>query len=435
MRTTQARDKRTPQLARSLVSMTSRTNARTQRDADLLGTDAGGQLVTRRVRVRVTAGPAAGEERVLERGSLVVGSGASADLQIRDPRVSRAHVELALVGTGVRVRDVGSTNGTFLGEARVEALVVQPGVELRLGSETRLELSAADVPAPVLPSERTSFGRLTGASPAMRQLYTVLERVAPTDVPLSIEGEAGTGKSEAAQAVHEASRRSAERLETIELSGHVDHAALEHAFARARRGTLVLDHADSMSAATAQALAPLLDRVERGELDVRTIATSRSDLRAAVESGSLGRDLFFRLATVRAIIPPLRARLADLTMLVRALGLELTGEELALDSHELAALRSHDFPGNVRELRARMEEALVLRPAAAREAEPAAPFDSAALDGVAFHDAKERVVDAFEREYVRRLLDRHGGNLSRAADEAGLSRNHLTTLARKHGLR
>src|SRR5690606_34008702 len=143
-------------------------------------------------------------------------------------------------------------------------------------------------------------------------------------------------------------------------------------------------------------------------------------------------------ATVRAVVPPLRARMEDLPLLVRSLGLELTGDELALDRHELAALRAHDFPGNVRELRARMEEALVLRPAAARASEPIAidpAAEAAALEGVAYHDAKERVVDAFEREYVRRLLERHGGNVSRAADEAGLSRNHLTTLARKHGLR
>lgn len=411
---------------------------RTSRDTDLLGTDAGGRLISRRVRVRVTAGPAAGAERVLERGTIIVGSGPSADLRIADPRVSRAHLEIALVSSGVRVRDIGSTNGTFLGEARIESLVVQPGVELRLGSETRLELSAFDVPATIVPSERTSFGRLVGSSGAMRQLFAILERVAASDVPLSIEGEPGTGKTEAAIAVHGAGPRSAGPFETIDLSRRIDGDALTAAFERAQGGTLVLDHADAMSTWIASELASLCDRVERGELDVRTIATSRTDLRAAVESGALSRDLFFRIATVRAVVPPLRARMEDLPLLVRALGVELTGHEVALDRHELAALRAHDFPGNVRELRARMEEALVLRPAAARVSEPIAieaALGAAALDGVAYHDAKERVVDAFEREYVRRLLERHGGNVSRAAGEAGLSRNHLTALARKHGLR
>jgi DNA-binding NtrC family response regulator len=141
---------------------------------------------------------------------------------------------------------------------------------------------------------------------------------------------------------------------------------------------------------------------------------------------------------VRAFLPPLRERLEDLVPLSRALARELTGELVELEASELAALRAADFPGNVRELRALIEEARVVRwsaVASAPDVEPSVDLSALAATDLEFRDAKERVVDAFEREYVRRLLDKHRHNVSKAADEGGLSRNHLTALAKKHGLR
>lgn len=402
----------------------------TQKDA-LLGTDAGGTLIARRVRVRITAGPAAGVERVLELGSLIVGSSAGADIRVDDPLVSRTHVEISLVGAGVRVRDLHSTNGTFLGESRIDSAVVQPGVELRLGSVTRVELSAADVPALLAPSERTSFGKLVGESPPMRRLFAILERVAPSDVPLAIEGPEGTGKSLAASAVHEASgRRGAMVVVDLRQPG-----ALRPSVAAAAGGTLVLESLDWAPHHAALELSAELDSAEREGLDVRTIVTSRVDLREAVERGTVPRDLFFRLATVRAFIPPLRERLEDLVPLSRALAHELTGDEADLDEAELSALRQADLGGNVRELRALIEEARVFRWAGSTAPAPLVSLDTLDVGDLAFGEAKERVVEAFEREYVRRLLEKHRHNLSKAADEGGISRNHLTALAKKHGLR
>lgn len=405
----------------------------TQKDAHF-GTDAGGALVTRRVRVRVTAGPAAGQERLLEAGSLIIGSSAGADIRIDDPRVSRTHLEISLVGAGVRVRDLHSTNGTFLGESRIDSAIVQPGVELRLGSTTRIALSAADVPAELAPSERTSFGRLVGESPAMRRLFAILERVAPTDVALAIEGEEGTGKSLAAAAVHEASRRRGAMV-VVDLREAWGPGSLAAPVASAAGGTLVLENLDWLPHHLAGELAAELDRAEHGGLDVRTIVTSRTDLRAAVERGSIPRDLFFRLATVRAFVPPLRERREDLVPLSRALARELTGESVDLDESELAALRAAELTGNVRELRALIEEARVLRWASSPEDRPVLDLEALAIEELAFREAKERVIEAFEREYVRRLLEKHGHNISKAADEGGVSRNHLTALAKKYGLR
>ena len=165
----------------------------------VLATDAGGALVLRHVRVRVASGEDRGLERDLEQGTMVIGSQPQADLVLRDSTVSRYHAELALLPEGVRVKDLRSTNGTFVGDSRIESIVVPIGTEIRLG-RTRIELLPADVPLPEAPSEATRFGRMVGSSPPMRRLFGQLERVAMADVPVLIHGEPGAGKSEAARA-------------------------------------------------------------------------------------------------------------------------------------------------------------------------------------------------------------------------------------------
>ena len=402
----------------------------------LLGTDAGGQLVLRRVRVRVVSGQDAGREVLLEGGTLSIGTHADVELTLRDSTVSRYHAELALLGEGVRVRDLGSTNGTFVGTARIEGMVLVPPAELRVG-RTRIELLPADLPAPEAPGERTSFGPLVGQSPAMRRLFALLERVAQTDAPLVLEGETGTGKSLAARAVHEASPRKERPLLALDLGAMADAAAVREAFVAARGGTLVLDRLDEAPAHIAEAVAAALDARERGQLDVRPIATSRSDLRARVESGALRRDLWFHLAAVRAQLPPLRERTEDVPLLVRALIAELGHPQLAIAPAELAPLRERAYQGNVRELRLTLEGALASRApvtSGASQRPPGMPPlpPSATFD---YRAAKEQVLDAFERAYVADLLAAHEGNVSRAAAAAGLDRNHLAKLAKKHGVR
>jgi DNA-binding NtrC family response regulator len=402
----------------------------------LLGTDAGGQLVLRRVRVRVVSGDDVGREVMLEGGTLVIGSHADVELTLRDHTVSRYHAELGLLGEGVRVRDLGSTNGTFVGTARIEGMVLVPPAELRVG-RTRIELLPADLPAPEAPGERTEFGPLVGQSPAMRRLFALLERVAVSDAPLVLEGEAGTGKSLAARAVHDASPRAQRPFVVLELASCIDASAVQRAFDAARSGTLVLDRLDEASAHIAEAVAAALDARERGQLDVRPIATSRSDLRARVEKGALRRDLWFHLAAVRAQLPPLRERTEDVPLLVRALAAELGHPHFALAPTELAPLRERAYPGNVRELRLTLEGALASRAPAQRAASQRPPGmpplpPSASLD---YRAAKEQVLDAFERAYVADLLAAHEGNVSRAAAAAGLDRNHLAKLAKKHGIR
>lgn len=377
-------------------------------DTRILETDAGGRLVRRRIRARVVDGPDLGAEGVLEKESLIVGSGAGADLVLTDRRVSRLHVELAPVPSGVRVRDLGSRNGTFHGEAKVGALVVPLGSRVRIG-KTVLELSAADEPLPLAPSERDRFGEVIAVSAPMRRLFAVLEEVAPTRSPVLLMGEAGVGKTALARAIHAASERRGP-LELLDLSLAPSSETLDAALASS--GTVVLEHVERAPSSLAEHLRSAL---ERG-VPARLVATARQDLRALVEAGAFSRDLFFQLGAVRLVVPPLFDRPEDVPLLVATFSRGREVPEALLDE-----LRASEWEGNVRRLRAVVEAAFVGKTGEA--------------ETLGFREAKQQVMDGFEREYLRQLLDDHAGNVSAAARAAGMSRSHLITLLERHGLR
>lgn len=397
----------------------------------ILTTTAGGEVVIRRVLVRVVSGPAAGAEAWLEGGTLTLGSHPDADLTLPDRSVSRYHAELGLLGEGVRVRDLGSTNGTFVDAARIEAIIVSPPVELRVG-KARVELLPSDVPAPDPTEEMTQFGAMVGGSPAVRRAFAVLTRAAGSTAPVLIEGEAGVGKTEAARALHAASRRAEASLVMLDAIAIDAVPRVAPSFAQARGGTLLLTRIDEASGPFVRALLQELDGPTAK--DVRLVVESRSDLRARVEAGAFPRDLFFHLAAVRVVLPPLRDRREDLPRLVRAIAARLDAPAPPLSS--LSELRGASFPGNVRELARLVEFAVIQSRVQTGLGHAAAP--SPLPDDLAdlpFKAAKEKLVEGFERQYVAELLERHGGNVSRAAAEAGIDRNHLARLAKKHGLR
>jgi DNA-binding NtrC family response regulator len=399
----------------------------------ILGTDAG-PTEARPVVVRVTTGKERGTEKRLESGTLSVGSSPDADLVLTDSTVSRYHAELALLAQGVRVKDLGSTNGTFVGDSRIEAAVVLPGAEVRVG-RTRLEIIAADIPAPELPSELMRFGKLVGASVAMRRAFGQLDRAATGNARVWIFGETGTGKTEAARALHESSLRQAMPFVVVDLDPRMVPATLTDALEAAAGGTLVLERVDETTASVQDAVLRMLEARERRGIDVRLVTSSTRDPRTAVETGLVRRELFFHLGSLRIELPPLRERLEDLPRLVEAIASELGYPEVRLSSADLSALRGQALPGNVRELRRTIEETLLRAHAQRPSGTPVPALDESELVRMPFKEAKEKLLDAFERRYVEELLDRAGGNVSRAADEAGIDRNHLARLAKKHGLR
>jgi len=424
------------------------------------------------MKVVVLAGPDEGAEVPLV-GSLVVGTGEGAGLVLKDPLVSRQHAKLALDGARVVVEDLGSKNGTMFAGARVERATVPFGAVIALG-KTQLTIVPRWHVREVAPSAATAFGALYGASVAMREIFAILERVAPSDITVLVEGESGTGKELVARSVHHASTRASKpyivfdcgsvpaELAESELFGHkrgafsgavADRAG---AFARADGGTLCLDELGELPLD----LQPKLLRVlETGEIkpvgsdevvrvDVRVIASTNRDLRAEVRRGRFREDLMYRLDVVKLRLPPLRQRPADLAGLVERM---LEGKLPAGDKIEgenLSKLQAYAWPGNVRELRNVLQRAIAL---SRKPGDPPRRFaelifnlgpaaDGPATLGVDFpgvasplpyKEAREQLLDSFDRAYVAALMARNGDNASRAAKAAGVSRSFLYDLLRK----
>lgn len=408
-----------------------------------------GHFLRREYAVKVVAGPDAGAERALTTAT-VIGSGPEAGLRLDDATVSRAHVELTPKPFGVAVRDLGSKNGTLVGGVRVQEALIDAETDLALG-RTVVRVLVSDADEGEAPAQPT-FGGLIGSSPAMRRLFGLLTRAAASDATVLLAGETGTGKGEVARALHQASARArapfvtldcgaiAPQLIESELFGHVRGAFTGAVGERlglateAQGGVLFLDEVGELPLELQPRLLRLLetravrrvgDQRDR-QLDVRVIAASHRSLREEVRAGRFREDLYFRLAVVELTVPPLRERREDtLPLALHFVGQKgLAGFTFAPSLVERFA--SYGWPGNVRELRNVVERVL-----AGVGPEPAASEEVPAT----FKEAKERVVDAFTREYLLALLARHDGNISAVAREAGLNRNHVAVLMEKLKLR
>jgi len=318
------------------------------------------------------------------------------------------------------------------------------------------------------------FEQMIGAGPAMRRVFETIQRIADTDVTVLIRGESGTGKELVANALHYRSPRrtkplikmncaalSRELVES-ELFGHEKGAFTgavarrEGKFEAADGGTLLLDECGDMPAETqAKFLRALQEKeIERVggnqpiRVDVRVIAATNQDLEGAVRAGRFREDLYYRLKVVELVIPPLAERREDIPLLVdrflRDAAARFGREVKPLTGEALRACIAHEWNGNVRELKSAVERALLLSSgpeitAADLLADGAAPTDSepaesADVNGLSFRDAKERMVATFERQFLVEALRRHGGNITKAAEEVGMYRQNFQQKMRELGI-
>jgi DNA-binding NtrC family response regulator len=389
---------------------------------------------------------------------MLVGQSPACELRLTDPQVSRRHAALEVVGESLRLTDLGSTNGTFLGGLSVGEVYLRGGEVVRLGSTLLSVTRASNEESPELPA-RTRFGRVIGASDEMRRLYPLCERLANAIVPVIIEGETGTGKEVLAESLHEQGRLSTRpfvvfdctavppSLVESELFGHVRGAftgavsARKGVFEQAEGGTLLIDEIGDLELA----LQPkLLRAIERSEVrrvggdrpirvHVRILAATRRDLDHEVQSGVFRDDLFHRLAVARIELPPLRERHGDITVLARHFCRELGANEIELNRELLARWEDYDWPGNVRELRNAVARHLALGDLAPRETGSARAKGGDLIEPVLAMDlpigeARERVVEEFERRYIARALLKHDGVVTRAAKASGIARRHFQRL-------
>jgi DNA-binding NtrC family response regulator len=411
----------------------------------------------------VVEGPDRGARAAVVGGTTRIGTSASNHLRLTDRAVSRVHCELHLRDRTVQIVDAGSTNGTFAEGVRIADAELAPGSVFRIGTSS-IRIEAAHAPTRVPISARDHFGGLLGGSVAMRRVYAVLERLAATETTALIHGETGTGKELAARAVHEESKRArgpfvtvdcgaiAETLIESELFGHVRgafsgaHAERRGLFEEAHGGTLFLDEIAELPLALQPKLLRVLEAREvrrvgansSRPIDVRVLAATHRSLAQSVNDGTFREDLYYRLAVVEVELPPLRARREDLATIAQRFYERFSGEEAPLPEALKNAIGSRSWTGNVRELRNFIERSVTLE--SIGEHEPQEP--SANVQGGSGGVASEAVVpvhlplkearvawmDQFERRYAEALLQRTGGNVTRAAEIAGVHRRTLQRL-------
>jgi len=395
---------------------------------------------------------------------LVVGTSPECGVVVDDPHVSRRHCELTLGDDGVVLRDLESKNGTFVGDLQIREVVLRPGVTARVG-QWRLCVRVTGAPHELPLSSSARFGEAVGGTLVMRALFARLEVATATQETVLLVGESGTGKELLARAVHDASPRLdgpfvvfdcsavAPTLVESELFGFVrgaftgadrDRAGI---FEQAHGGTIFLDEIGELPLELQPKLLRALESRQTRRVggsawqsfDARVVAATHRDLAAGMKSGAFRQDLYYRLAVLEARVPPLRERRDDIELLVErflaAWSPPLTVHDLPPGS--LAMLRAHDWPGNVRELRNALARMVVFQ-----DAGPTTPGGAGKGGGGAdpllrlpLREARQQVVEKFEQGYVAAQLDAHGGNVTRAAEAAGVSRQFLHRLLERYRIR
>ena len=316
------------------------------------------------------------------------------------------------------------------------------------------------------PLQSPALRELVGASPAFVKQLAMLPTIAGCDAGVLILGETGTGKEVCARAIHYTSARATRPMVAVncgaipadllesELFGHVRgaftsaHATRSGLVREAEGGTLFLDEIDSLPLPAQAKLLRFLQDMEFRPVggdsvlkaNVRVIAACNQDLAGLVERGLFRRDLFFRLHVLTVVLPPLRDRAEDICTLALRFLQQFSTQSgrpaIGLSPRAVKRLLAHDWPGNVRELKHVIERAVLLAQGSSIQPDDLQlqAIDTTAGAGESFQDAKTRIIDAFERGYLERLLAAHGGNITQAAEVAQKNRRALFELIRKHGI-
>jgi len=386
-----------------------------------------------------------------------LGSRRFADVIVTDDRVSGIHCEFTL-GEDLRVRDLGSKNGTFVGGVRVVEAVLSSGEAVLLG-RTRVRVLPVEGLAPTTHKAPTEFFGLIGRSAAMLALIEKLETLASSDSTVLILGETGSGKERVAEALHLSSPRAKQPLVTVdcgampanliesELFGYERGAFtgaarnFAGAFERAHGGTLFLDEIGELPVALQPKLLRAIEsrsiRPLGGKraipVDVRIIAATNRDLQLEVSERRFREDLYYRLAVIPLTVPALRERLDDLPDLVAHLVRDIGADPRPfLTVEAIEELSSHRWPGNVRELRNTLERAASL----SMPISIGTDFSADEIDlTVSLKIGRQRLVADYERRYLLAMLDACKGNISEVARRSGAERMTIYRLLRRLQLR
>ncbi|MBW2253752.1 MAG: sigma 54-dependent Fis family transcriptional regulator [Deltaproteobacteria bacterium] len=437
------------------------------------------QLHLRRMHLRVVEGPDAGKEAEYENDVIRIGTQQANHFHLTDPTVSRTHAEVIRTQDGILLRDIGSTNGTWMNDVRVREVYLGEKTRRFLVGKTEIEFTPSEEVIDIVPTETTQFEQVVGSSVVMREVFAVLERVAPTELTVLITGKTGTGKELVSRAIHQRSPRKkgpfvvfdcgavARNLIESELFGH-ERGAFTGAvapragvFEQANGGIIFIDELCELPLELQPALLRVLEQREVRRvgdrkvrpIDVRVIAATNQNVHELVESGQFRQDLYYRLAVVEIDLPPLRDRREDFSLLIEHL-LQMAPFEnnvVRVSPEVEQVFGAWHWPGNVRELRNVLLRAIpfcegdtieihhlpdALQHPGAR-AEASAQGDSVYMPGtdMSLKEARDQLIEAFEHRYLQDLLEQCDGNLSKAARIAGVDRKTIARMLKRHAIR
>jgi len=418
----------------------------------------------------IHTGPNSGEAHVIEGGDILVGRGMDCGVRLFDPHASRNHFRLERRGSSWWLVDLGSRNPTAVNGVPAGEKELHWGDEIRVGNTRLVFLSGGEpegLGATYSQAVRqtqtitTSFGRyeMVGSSAAMQKVFAVIEKVAPLDVTVLVTGESGTGKELVANAIHRNSSRSEGALVVAncaaipvgliesELFGH-EKGAFTGAAARrqgrfeaASGGTLFLDEIGELPAESQAKLLRVLEEkkvtrvggTEAVDVDVRIVAATNRHLRADVEAGRFRQDLLFRLEVVSVEMPALRDRSGDMPELaeffLERYRCKADRRLEGFSEQAMEKLISHNWPGNIRELKNVIERAAILGSGPEIGAE-----DILLPEAAVRKDGRFETLAEVERRHIERAMALAGGNKKKAAEMLGIPRSSLYDKLREYGL-
>lgn len=423
------------------------------------------------------------EEFTFDQAVITIGSNPENDICVTDDTVSRYHCRINQVDEVYVIHDLGSTNGTFLNGVRITEAFLDPGLILAIG-DIQIRFNPIDEQIPVTPIMSEEFGGIVARSKKMREIFGILEKVAPTTATVVLEGETGTGKEVVAQTIHNLSKRAdkpfvvfdcgavPESLIESELFGHEKGAftGANHArkglFELADGGTIFLDELGELTYDLQPKLLRVLEQREIRRvggnqsipINVRIIAATNRTLADEVDKGRFREDLFYRLSVVSLELPPLRDRPDDIPLLLRhflhtkPFNRKSDSEELIIKNitpEALEKLTTFNWPGNVRQLLNVVERSIsfasgdtftlddipqsIKQPVEPKPS-PVVPPQNVESPNAPFKRAKEKIISDFEKNYLVKLLTFHNGNITQAAREADIDRKYFRKLMTKHGI-
>lgn len=439
----------------------------------------------RKCLLAVLEGPSKGTKLDLNTRKITrIGKKEDNDLCLDDPTVSRYHAEIHFTADSYLLKDLQSTNGTLINGTKVREAFLTPGDVVSVGN-SNIEFQTFDESVKIEPSASTAFGQAVGKNRKLRQIFGILERISPTLATVIIEGETGTGKELIARGIHDNSLRKnkpfvvfdcssvAPNLIESELFGHIKGSFTgaikdrKGAFESATGGTIFLDEIGELSLELQPKLLRALEQrevkpvgsTETLKLDVRVICATNRDLKAEVKAGRFREDLYYRLSVVKVHLPPLRERTEDISLIVEKLLTHASFNRkpdgsyrvTKVDDDALRVLQRYQWPGNVRELANTMERAVSFCDGTTLTAhhlnmsfseldnQLGEQSDEATVKqfvdtSLAFKEAKQKILEVFERDYIEALLLKYNFNVSKASREAQIDRKHMRNLIKKYNI-